>query len=46
MESKSLSMAGFLAGLLLACYGVLESSILAAATACVICWVSGGFFRS
>lgn len=46
MESKSLSIGGFLAGLLLACYGVVESSVGAAVIGCIICWVAGGFFRS
>lgn len=46
MESKNLSLAGFLAGVLLACYGAMQASITAAVVGCVICWVSGGFFRS
>ena len=46
MESKNLSLAGFLAGVLLACYGAMEASITAAVVGCVICWVAGGFFRS
>lgn len=46
MESKSLSIAGFLAGLLLACYGVMQTSITAAVVGCILCWVAGGFYRS
>ena len=46
MESKNLSIAGFLAGLLLACYGALQASITAAVVGCIICWVAGSFFRS
>lgn len=46
MESKSLSLAGFVVGLLLACFGVLQDSLMAAAIGCVIAWVSGRLFRS
>jgi len=46
MESKNLSVAGFLAGLLLATYGAMQASITAAVVGCIICWVAGSFFRS
>lgn len=46
MQSKNLSLAGFLAGTMLACYGALQASISAAVFGCIICWVAGGMFRS
>jgi hypothetical protein len=46
MESRSLSVAGFLAGVLLASYGALQGSVGAAVVGSVICWVAGRFFRA
>ena len=40
------SLAGFLAGTLLASYGTLQSSVAAAVVGCIICWIAGSFFRS
>jgi hypothetical protein len=46
MESRGLSIAGFVTGLILASFGVAQSSMLAAATGCIICWVAGRLYRA